>query len=210
MVDMEQNDHVSGNMQHLIAAKAEELFNLCDTEQKGFIIKKDMQRLRDELGVEPEQLEDVFDSLDVDHNGYLTLEEFTSGFGIFLGDQIGGGNEKETIEQNPNDKEEQQLFHDTLESLGAKDLYDDEETIMGLWMKLRENDPTLLRQFEQFIGKITQEIRRSKLDHRSIEAALQSKSSVHESEIKKLYDEMEQQIKAEKAKVLAQVKTNFS
>ena len=128
---------------------------------------------------------------------------------MFLGDQIGGGNEQELIEHNPNEKEEQQLFHDTLDSLGAKDLYDDEETIMGLWMKLRENDPTLLRQFEQFIGKITQEIRRSKLDHRSIEAALQSKSSVHESEIKKLYDEMEQQIKAEKAKVLAQVRLSL-
>ncbi|CAF0868153.1 unnamed protein product [Rotaria sordida] len=206
MTDIEQPEELTGNMQQLIAAKAEELFNLCDTEQKGFIIKKDMQRLRDELGVEPEQLEDVFDSLDVDHNGFLTLEEFTSGFGMFLGDQIGAGNEQEMIEHNPNDKEEQQLFHDTLESLGAKDLYDDEETIMGLWMKLRENDPVLLQQFEQFIGKITQEIRRSKLDHRSIEAALQSKSSVHESEIKKLYDEMEQQIKAEKAKVVAQEK----
>jgi len=208
MTDIEETEELQGNVQHLIAAKAEELFNLCDTEQKGFIIKKDMQRLRDELGVEPEQLEDVFDSLDVDHNGYLTLEEFTSGFGMFLGDQFGGANpdEQEMIEHNPNEKEEQQLFHDTLDSLGAKDLYDDEETIMGLWMKLRENDPTLLRQFEQFIGKITQEIRRSKLDHRSIEAALQSKSSVHESEIKKLYDEMEQQIKAEKAKVLAQEK----
>jgi Ras and EF-hand domain-containing protein len=77
MADVEQNAEVPGNMQHLIAAKAEELFNLCDTEEKGFIIKKDMQRLRDELGVEPEQLEDVFDSLDIDHNGYLTLEEFT-------------------------------------------------------------------------------------------------------------------------------------
>jgi len=77
MADIEQNDELNGNMQQLIAAKAEELFNVCDTEQKGFIIKKDMQRLRDELGVEPEQLEDVFDSLDVDHNGYLTLEEFT-------------------------------------------------------------------------------------------------------------------------------------
>ncbi|CAF4562006.1 unnamed protein product [Rotaria sp. Silwood2] len=208
MTDIEPSEELTGNMQQLISAKAEELFNLCDTEQKGFIIKKDMQRLRDELGVEPEQLEDVFDSLDIDHNGYLTLEEFTSGFGMFLGDQIGdgSGNEQEMIEHNPNDKEEQQLFHDTLEALGAKDLYDDEETIMGLWMKLRENDPVLLRQFEQFIGKITQEIRRSKLDHRSIEAALQSKSSVHESEIKKLYDEMEQQIKAEKAKVLAQEK----
>ena len=130
-----------------------------------------------------------------------------AGFGMFLGEQLGGGqaNEHDMIEHNPGDREEQELFHDTLESLGAKDLYDDEETIMGMWMKLRENDPTLLRQFEQFIGKVTQEIRRSKLDHRSIEAALQSKSSVHETEIKKLYDEMEQQIKAEKAKVLAQV-----
>jgi len=230
MTNNEQNDDMSGNMRQLIAAKAEELFNLCDTEQKGFIIKKDMQRLREELGVEPEQLEDVFDSLDGDHNGYLTLEEFTckttlfntlkiliylflyfslAGFGMFLGDQIGGGNEQEMIEHNPNEKEEQQLFHDTLEALGAKDLYDDEETIMGLWMKLRENDPELLGQFEQFIGKITQEIRRSKLDHRSIEAALQSKSSVHESEIKKLYDEMEQQNKAEKAKVLEQVNDLF-
>ena len=77
MADIEQNDDLSGNMRQLIAAKAEELFNLCDTEEKGFIIKKDMQRLKDELGVEPEQLEDVFDSLDIDHNGYLTLEEFT-------------------------------------------------------------------------------------------------------------------------------------
>jgi Ca2+-binding EF-hand superfamily protein len=78
MTDIEDvADDLHGNMQQLIAAKAEELFNLCDTEQKGFIIKKDMQRLRDELGVEPEQLEDVFDSLDGDHNGYLTLEEFT-------------------------------------------------------------------------------------------------------------------------------------
>lgn len=77
MTDIEENEELQGNMQQMIAAKAEELFNLCDTEQKGFIIKKDMQRLRDELGVEPEQLEDVFDSLDVDHNGYLTLEEFT-------------------------------------------------------------------------------------------------------------------------------------
>jgi len=206
MIDTEQDDDSGGNMQHLIAAKAEELFNLCDTEQKGFIIKKDMQRLREELGVEPEQLEDVFDSLDGDGNGYLTIEEFTSGFGLFLGDEIGGGNEQDTIEHTANEKEEQQLFHDTLDSLGARDLYDDEETMMGLWMKLRETDPSLLRQFEQFIGNVTGEIRRSKLDHRSIEAALQSKSSVHESEIKKLYDEMEQQIKAEKAKVFAQEK----
>jgi len=68
---------MTDNIQELISAKAEELFNLCDKEGKGFIIKKDMQRLRDELDVESEQLEDVFDSLDIDHNGFLTLKEFT-------------------------------------------------------------------------------------------------------------------------------------
>jgi Ras and EF-hand domain-containing protein len=71
---------MTDNIQELISAKAEELFNLCDKEQKGFIIKKDIQRLRDEINVEPEQLEDVFDSLDIDHNGFLTLQEFTCKF----------------------------------------------------------------------------------------------------------------------------------
>ncbi|CAF4169459.1 unnamed protein product [Rotaria sp. Silwood2] len=197
-------DEITSNIQELISAKAQELFKICDKEEKGFIIKKDIQRLRDELGVESEQLEDVFDSLDIDHNGFLTLDEFTSGFGNFIGNQMETINESESesIEHNPNENEEQQAFHDTLAALGAKGLYDDEETIMGLWIKLRETDPSLLRQFEQFIGKVTEEIKRSKLDHQSIEAALQSKSSVYNDEIKRLYDEMEQQIKIEKAKVL--------
>ncbi len=131
---------------------------------------------------------------------------------MFLGNQMASNNEdeQEFIEHDPHGQEEQQVFQDILETLGAKDLYDDEETIMGLWIKLRETDPSLLRQFEQFIGKVTEEIKRSKSDHRSIEAALQSKSSVYNDEIKKLYDEMEQQIKIEKSQVLEQVnKTHF-
>ena len=108
-------------------------------------------------------------------------------------------------QNEPEELVEQDVFHETLEALGAKDFYEDEETIMGLWTKLRETDPSLLRQFEQFIGKITEEMKRSKSDHRSIEAALQTKSTVYNDEIKRLYEEMEQQIKFEKARVLEEV-----
>ena len=62
--------------------KARELFAVCDIESKGFISKSDMQRLKNELPLSAEQLEDVFDSLDGDGNGFLTLYEFTDGFGL--------------------------------------------------------------------------------------------------------------------------------
>ena len=67
------------------AIKASDLFAVCDQEQKGFVTKRDMQRMRDELPLDPDQLEAVFDALDADGNSYLTLEEFTEGFGHFLG-----------------------------------------------------------------------------------------------------------------------------
>ena len=69
----------------LLEQKAADLFAICDQEDKGFVTKRDMQRLRDELPLGPDQLENVFDALDGDKNGYLTLEEFTLGFETFLG-----------------------------------------------------------------------------------------------------------------------------
>jgi Ras and EF-hand domain-containing protein len=39
--------------------------------------------MRSEIALTPEQLEAVFDSLDVNKNGYLTIEQFLSGFGEY-------------------------------------------------------------------------------------------------------------------------------
>jgi Ras and EF-hand domain-containing protein len=39
--------------------------------------------MRSEIPLTPEQLEAVFDSLDVNKNGYLTIEQFLSGFGKY-------------------------------------------------------------------------------------------------------------------------------
>lgn len=61
-----------------------QLFDLCDREQKGYIVKSDLERLAGEFQLTEEQLGDLFHSLDVDGNGCLTLEEFVAGFGKFL------------------------------------------------------------------------------------------------------------------------------
>ena len=78
----DQNTEASDmDIQKLMLEKAQELFKICDTEGKGFVTKRDIQRLKDELPLSPDQLEAVFDSLDEDQNGFLTIEEFTDGFG---------------------------------------------------------------------------------------------------------------------------------
>uniref|UniRef100_A0A0L8HMF9 EF-hand domain-containing protein n=1 Tax=Octopus bimaculoides TaxID=37653 RepID=A0A0L8HMF9_OCTBM len=68
------------DLQDMQYKKSRELFILCDKEGKGFVNKFDLQRLQPELSLPPEALEQVFDILDDDKNGYLTLKEFTEGF----------------------------------------------------------------------------------------------------------------------------------
>jgi len=69
----------------LMNEKAAAIFQLCDRENKGFLTKGDMLRLETELPLTAEQLEEVFDSLDGDGNGFLTKFEFASGFGMPAG-----------------------------------------------------------------------------------------------------------------------------
>lgn len=102
-------------VQQMAKQKAHELFSVCDIEQKGFITKRDMQRLQNELPLLPDQLEAVFDSLDDDGNGYLTLEEFTEGFGSYLGINFMGDS---TMEGD-----------DTLENVYEGEERQEEETI---------------------------------------------------------------------------------
>ncbi len=104
--------------------------------------KRDMQRMRNELPLHPDQLEAVFDTLDADKNGYLTLEEFTDGFGHFLGIEIATADEEE--EKDPIREEmmngttspdafleadEEEEFNNLLCELGLMGLVEDDEAV---------------------------------------------------------------------------------
>ena len=56
-------EEAMGQLRALLSEKACDLFAVCDQEQKGFVTKRDMQRMRHELPLDPDQLEAVFDAL---------------------------------------------------------------------------------------------------------------------------------------------------
>ena len=56
---------------------------LCDDPSVNQCRLDCFQRLHEELPLSLEELEHVFDALDADGNGFLTPEEFTTGFSKF-------------------------------------------------------------------------------------------------------------------------------
>ncbi|XP_061571223.1 EF-hand calcium-binding domain-containing protein 4B [Cololabis saira] len=201
--------------------KTREFFQTCDVEGKGFISRTDMRRLREELPLSAEQLEDVFQSLDTDRAGFLTLEAFSSRFSQFLhGRRISvtedqspasgpAAKAKETLYQSQwearlwaGEDEEEGHFLLLLESLGAGNVFEDPGEVRRLWARLRRDEPQLLTNFEEFLARVTQQIKQAQREKREMESALQRKAATHNSEIRHLYEEMEAQIKNEKDQLL--------
>ncbi|XP_029017117.1 EF-hand calcium-binding domain-containing protein 4B isoform X2 [Betta splendens] len=199
--------------------KTKEFFQTCDVEGKGFIARTDMRRLHRELPLSAEELQDVFDSLDTDHTGYLTLEAFSSRFSQFLhGRRISVTDDhtpgsvfraKEALYQSQweaklsgEEDEEERHFCMLLESLGASNVFEDPGEVRGLWAQLRRDEPHLLSNFEEFLARVTHQIKEAHQEKKEMESALQRKAATHDSEIRHLYEEMEAQIKNEKDRLL--------
>ncbi|XP_035982619.1 ras and EF-hand domain-containing protein homolog [Fundulus heteroclitus] len=209
--------------QNTIREKTHEFFQMCDVENKGFITRRDMQRLNSELPLSPEELENVFDTLDSDGNGFLTLEEFSSGFSAFLfgrrisvDDVMGEKNARKSLpevlyqsqwEERPErggEDDEEKHFAMLMESLGASSILENPAEVRSLWAQLRRDEPHLLSNFEHFLARVTAQIREANQEKREMESALKRKAVTHDNELQRLYEEMEQQIKNEKDKILLQ------
>uniref|UniRef100_A0A8C3P1P7 Calcium release activated channel regulator 2B n=1 Tax=Cyanoderma ruficeps TaxID=181631 RepID=A0A8C3P1P7_9PASS len=198
--------------------KARELFQLCDKDEKGFITKVDMQRLQSELPLTPEQLETVFDSLEQNNKGYLTPVEFSMGLGKLIGIELcqGAGRmhhsrHEETFESGwsedldpADDDDEEKRFCSMMEQLGAAQLFEDPHEIRELWARLRKERPELLSNFEEFLLRVSSYIKEVNHEKQSMEQALKRKESDHDREVRCLYEEMEQQIKAERERLVCQ------
>ncbi|XP_050828581.1 EF-hand calcium-binding domain-containing protein 4B isoform X2 [Serinus canaria] len=197
-----------------VLGKAQEFFQICDLEGKGFVTRQDMQRLHPELPLSLEELEKVFVTLDADGNGSLTPKEFITGFSQFLLEQIALKNdmvqpsEGETAcpvryeETMTGDEDEEFQFSNLMDRLGAAKVLDDETDVKQLWLQLRKEEPHLLSNFEEFLVRIFSQLQEADNEKNELECALKKKIAAYDEEIQHLYEEMEQQIKKEKEQFL--------
>ncbi|KAM6945982.1 EF-hand calcium-binding domain-containing protein 4B [Aplochiton taeniatus] len=218
----------SENGDGTILEKTHEFFQTCDIEDKGFITRRDMQRLNGQLPLSAEDLENVFDTLDSDGNGYLTLEEFSSGFSEFLFGRTISAREgmgelaspcnssPEALYQNQweerltgNEDEEEKHFCMLMESLGASNVFEHPSEVRSLWAQLRRDEPHLLSNFEEFLARVTYQIKEANQEKIEMESALKRKAATHDDEIQRLYEEMEMQINNEKDRILLQDSERF-
>ena len=78
--------------QRKVSARIRKLFSLCDEEGKGYVTREELFRLTKEIALTQEEVNNAFYYLDKDKNGSLSLEEFMTGFEIFLGnEQVSSG-----------------------------------------------------------------------------------------------------------------------
>ncbi|XP_020039041.2 EF-hand calcium-binding domain-containing protein 4B isoform X2 [Castor canadensis] len=206
--------------QRAMLRKAQEFFQTCDTEGKGFIARRDLQRLHKELPLSLEDLEDVFDALDTDGNGFLTLEEFTTGFSHFFFSQNNPNQKEDAADQvarlreekvfqcrgdedlGDMDQDEEVQFQMLIDKLGAQKALEDESDIKQLWLQLKKDEPHLLSNFEDFLTRIFSQLQEAHEEKNELECALKKKIAAYDEEIQHLYEEMEQQIKSEREQFL--------
>ncbi|XP_062859667.1 EF-hand calcium-binding domain-containing protein 4A [Trichomycterus rosablanca] len=180
----------SGLVKHDTMSKAKMLFKLCDKEDKGFITKRDMQRLQGELPLTPEQLESVFESLDRDKNGFLTPLEFHTGLGELV---------EECEEKDPAEIR----FTQILIELGADKLLKDQWELCSLWCNLQKDKPELLNLLEEILSYAVAHLQDSVRERDSLEQALHRRENDHDRMVRSLYEDLESQLKEERKKRLA-------
>ncbi|KAK7866823.1 hypothetical protein R5R35_005253 [Gryllus longicercus] len=172
--------------------------------------------MRTEVAMAPEELEDVFDSLDVKGSGVLTLEQFLGGFDRFLNsrarsngveahddaDDLFSG-EDSGISLQTQDGDEEHL-QDLLQQLTAAGLHGG-DALRRVWRQARdEGGARLQADLEAFLQQLARELWRRQRDYQQLEMTLERHKHEHKHEVQRLFEEMEAQLAEDREKILRQ------
>ncbi|NWV63154.1 RAB44 protein, partial [Malurus elegans] len=201
---------IEQRVQHFLSSR--------DAERAGCVTRSDMQKLWEEEGFpcSTEELELVFDGLDAAGTGRLRGEEFTAGLRQFLSSQSAAREHRRRKtasrrvrlvlpgpELERADSEERRHFAAFMEQLGT-DNASEEQEIWQLWVKLRQDEPQLLDNLEDFLAKMRNRIQDTRSKKEALEMTLNKRVAEHDKDVQQLCELLEQQIQQEQLRLQQQ------
>lgn len=206
-----------------ISLKIQTLFSENEASDNMYITRDDMEKVSGVVFCTVEELEMLFDELSSDGKEYLTCEEFTLGLKNYIHSGSSRWSQKRKRKSTKRitefssfpsleeaDAEERKQFKSFMEHLGAKSIFEDETEIWKLWIKLSKEEPRLLENLEEFLAKVTSQIREAKKEKETLEIMLKRRIAEHNGEVQRLYEEMEQQMREEIKKLTHESDTRSS
>ncbi|NXQ97105.1 RAB44 protein, partial [Sagittarius serpentarius] len=197
-----------------IVQRMEDFFRKQGKDQAGFVTRSDMQKLQEEdFPCSTEELELVFDGLDAAGAGRLSTEEFTAGLRQFLSSQKAARDHRRRktasrrvrlVLPSPAlegaDSEERRHFAAFMDQL-VTDNVSEEQEIWQLWVKLRQDEPQLLGNLEDFLAKMRHRIQEARNKKEALEVTLNKHVAEHDKEVQQLCEALEQQIQQEQQRL---------
>ncbi|NXK34291.1 RAB44 protein, partial [Piprites chloris] len=197
-----------------IVQRVQDFLREQDKDQAGFVTRSDVQKFQEEgFPCSTEELELVFDGLDAAGTGRLSTEEFTAGLRQFLSSQNAAREHRRRktasrrvrlVLPSPAlegvDSEERRHFAAFMDQLGTDNVSEEQE-IWQLWVKLRQDEPQLLGNLEDFLAKMRHRIQESRSKKEALEVTLNKRVAEHDKEVQQLCEVLEQQIQQEQQRL---------
>ncbi|XP_013829210.2 PREDICTED: ras-related protein Rab-44 [Capra hircus] len=200
------------------AEELQSFFQDCGAEERGFVTREDLAGAKFSFLSSEDELEMIFDWVDVERKGRLSLEEFSSGLKSIFGSSSsthrlhrkrpllskrGSVATSFPVVEEAN-SEEKEAFFAFMEQLGASNSLPEQAEIWQLWRKLRQEEPQLAGNLEGFLAKMNSHLQEARADKEVLELTLRKRDTDHHREVQQLYEEMEQQIQREKQQLQAE------
>uniref|UniRef100_A0A8C0T5G3 RAB44, member RAS onco family n=1 Tax=Canis lupus familiaris TaxID=9615 RepID=A0A8C0T5G3_CANLF len=201
-----------------VAVELQRFFQDCGAKERGFVTREDLAVAKFSFVGSEEELEMIFDWVDVEQKGRLSLEEFSSGLKNIFSSSLGThrlhrkrplSSKREPaaasfLALEEADHEEKEAFFAFIQQLGAGDVLPEQAEIWELWGKLRQEEPQLAGNLEGFLARMTSRLQEARADKEVLELTLRKRHSDHHREVQQLYEEMEQQIRREQRQLQAE------
>uniref|UniRef100_A0A8C0D570 RAB44, member RAS oncogene family n=1 Tax=Balaenoptera musculus TaxID=9771 RepID=A0A8C0D570_BALMU len=193
------------------AAELQGFFQDCGAKERGFVTREDLAVATFSFLGSKEEPGMIFDWVDVERKGRLSLEEFSSGLKNIFGSSPSthrlhrrrpqsskrGSVATSFPVQEEADTEEKEAFFAFMEQPAASHSLPEQAEIWQLWRKLQQEEPQLAATWRQqdprvLMGCLAPPPTPSRRD------------SDHHRAVQQLYEEMEQQIRQEKQQLQAE------